>query len=35
MIKYIPYILYPRVGWFILHAAAVGFAFFIGYTVKF
>jgi len=35
MLRLVPYILFPRPGWFILHAAAVALVFLLGYSVKF
>ncbi len=35
MLRFIPYVLYPRPGWFILHAAAVALLFLLGYSVRF
>jgi len=35
MLRLIPYILFPRPGWFILHAAAIGLLFWLGYSIDF
>jgi hypothetical protein len=33
--RVIQYVLFPRPGWFILHAVALALVFLLGYTVKF
>ena len=35
MNRWLPFILFPRPGWFILHAAAITLVFLLGYSVKF
>ncbi len=35
MARWIPYVLFPRVGWFILHGVAISALFLLGYSVKF
>jgi len=35
MNPWLPHILYPRPGWFILHAIAIVLVFLLGYSVKF
>jgi hypothetical protein len=35
MNRWLPHILYPRPGWFILHAIAIVLVFLLGYVVKF
>ncbi len=35
MNRWLPYILFPRPGWFVLHAAAVTLVFLLGYSVDF
>jgi hypothetical protein len=35
MNRWLPYILFPRLGWFVLHAAAISLVFLLGYSVKF
>jgi hypothetical protein len=35
MNRWLPYVLHPRPGWFILHAAAIVLVFLLGYSVKF
>jgi len=35
MNRWLPYVLFPRPGWFILHAVAVTLVFCLGYVVKF
>jgi hypothetical protein len=35
MLRLVPYILFPRPGWFILHAVAIALVFLLGYSVKF
>ncbi len=35
MNRWLPYILFPRTGWFILHVAAITLVFMLGYSVKF
>jgi len=35
MNRWLPYVLYLRPGWFILHAAVIGLVFLLGYSVKF
>jgi hypothetical protein len=33
--RWLPHVLFPRRGWFILHAAAMVLVFLLGYSVKF
>jgi hypothetical protein len=33
--RWVQYILFPRVGWFVLHAAAITLVFLLGYSVRF
>jgi len=35
MNRWLPHVLYPRPGWFILHGAAIVLVFLLGYVVKF
>ena len=35
MLRLVPYVLFPRPGWFILHAVAIVLVFLLGYSVKF
>ncbi len=35
MIRYFSYVLFPKLGWFILHAIAITLLFLLGYTMKF
>jgi hypothetical protein len=35
MNRWLPYILFPRPGWFILHALAIALLFLLGYSVEF
>jgi hypothetical protein len=35
MNRWLPYILFPRPGWFILHAVAIALMFLLGYSVEF
>jgi hypothetical protein len=35
MLRLVPYVLFPRPGWFILHAVAITLVFLLGYSVKF
>jgi hypothetical protein len=35
MNRWLPYVLFPRRGWFILHAVAIALVFCLGYVVKF
>jgi len=35
MNRWLPRILFPRPGWFILHAIAIALVFGLGYVVKF
>jgi hypothetical protein len=35
MNRWLPHVLYPRPGWFILHTAAIILIFLLGYSVKF
>jgi hypothetical protein len=35
MNRWLPQVLFPRPGWFILHAAAIALVFLLGYSVKF
>jgi hypothetical protein len=35
MLRLVPYVLFPRPGWFILHAVAIALVFLLGYSVKF
>jgi hypothetical protein len=35
MHRWLPHILYPRPGWFILHAIVIVMVFLLGYSVKF
>jgi hypothetical protein len=35
MNRWLPYILFPRPGWFILHAVAMALMFLLGYSVEF
>jgi len=34
MNRWLPYILFPKPGWFILHAVAMALIFSLGYVVK-
>ncbi len=33
--RWVPYVLFPKAGWFVLHAAAVALVFLLGYSVRF
>jgi hypothetical protein len=33
--RWVPYVLYPKAGWLVLHAAAVALVFLLGYSVRF
>jgi hypothetical protein len=35
MNRWLPFILFPRPGWFILHAIAITLVFLLGYSVDF
>jgi len=35
MNRWLTHVLFPRPGWFILHAAAIALLFGLGYVVKF
>jgi hypothetical protein len=35
MIRYFAYILFPKLGWFILHIIAIALLFLLGYSMKF
>jgi hypothetical protein len=35
LIKYFKYVLFPKTGWFILHAVAISLLFLLGYAMKF
>lgn len=35
MNRWVPYVLFPRPGWFILHAIIITLIFFLGYVVRF
>jgi hypothetical protein len=35
MNRWLPYVLFPRPGWFILHGAAIILIFLLGYVVEF
>ncbi len=35
MLRFIPYVLFPRVGWFILHGVAISLLFLLGYYMEF
>ena len=35
MLRYIQYVLFPKPGWFILHALAIALIFLLGSSVKF
>ena len=35
MNRWLPHMLFPRPGWFILHAAAIVLVFLLGYSVRF
>jgi hypothetical protein len=35
MNRWLPHVLFPRPGWFILHAIIISLAFCLGYIVKF
>lgn len=35
MNRWLPYVLFPRPGWFILHATIITLVFCLGYSVKF
>jgi hypothetical protein len=35
MNRWLPYILFPRPGWFVLHVIAVVLVFLLGYSVEF
>jgi hypothetical protein len=35
MNRWLPYILSPRPGWFILHAVVIALVFLLGYSVEF
>jgi hypothetical protein len=35
MHRWVPYVLFPRPGWFILHAIIIALVFCLGYVVKF
>ena len=33
--RWLPYVLFPRPGWFVLHAIIITLVFCLGYVVKF
>jgi hypothetical protein len=35
MNRWLPYILFPRPGWFVLHAVAIALVFLLGYSIEF
>ncbi len=35
MNRFFSYVLFPKVGWFILHAIAIALLFLLGYSIKF
>ena len=35
MNRWLPHVLFPRPGWFILHAIVIALVFLLGYSVKF
>jgi hypothetical protein len=35
MNRWLPYVLFPRPGWFILHGTAIILIFLLGYVVEF
>jgi hypothetical protein len=35
MNRWLPYILFSRPGWFVLHATAIILVFLLGYSIKF
>jgi hypothetical protein len=35
MNRWLPYVLFPRPGWFILHSVIITLVFWLGYVVKF
>jgi hypothetical protein len=35
MNRWLPYVLFPRPGWFVLHAIVITLVFCLGYVVKF
>ena len=35
MNRWLSHVLFPRPGWFLLHAAAIVLVFLLGYSVKF
>jgi hypothetical protein len=35
MNRWLPHVLFPRTGWFILHAVVIVLVFLLGYCVKF
>lgn len=35
MNRWLPYVLFPRPGWFILHAIIISLVFCLGYSIKF
>jgi hypothetical protein len=35
MIRFFSYVMFPKLGWFLLHAVAFALLFLLGYTMKF
>jgi hypothetical protein len=35
MNSWLPYVLFPRPGWFILHGTVIALIFLLGYSIKF
>ena len=35
MNRWLPYILFPKPGWFVLHAVVIALVFLLGYSVEF
>ncbi len=35
MIRIFSYVLFPKLGWFLLHATAIVLLFLLGYTMRF
>lgn len=33
--RWVQYVLFPKAGWFVLHAAAATLVFLLGYSVRF
>ena len=35
MLRFFAYVMFPRLGWFLLHAVAIALLFLLGYSMKF